>query len=165
METLLALALTMGTTPALATDWQVHDVTDRPRGTIGIGVTASGVLQDGSRKFTANLIVNCSDSTTAVFVESGGLSVKQNATVSFTLDRGSAQSGEEWRPCKGGDCIGLWNEPGIAFAQSLFDKAALKMLIARKYDDQVEANFEITGARTALQPVSEKCGWPDIKTR
>jgi hypothetical protein len=145
IDALLALMLVVGTAPALATDWQAH------------GVTASAVLQSGPRKFTANLTVNCSDNSTMVFVQSGGLSAGDKATVSYVLDRGAVQSAQ-WRACQSGDCVGLSGGAGIAFAQSLFDKAALKMLIARKYGEQVEVDVQVAGARAALQPMGEKCG-------
>jgi hypothetical protein len=160
-----ALVTSMTSANAHAADWQPQNVTDHLRGVIGIGAYASGSMQNKFGTYQASLSVNCADNSTTVGVSSRGLTVVgDSATVSWTLNGGSVNRGY-WQVCQSNDCVGLWNGAGISFAKSLFDKVLLRMVIAPKYGGEIDVDFAIAGARDALQPVGEKCGWlPKAKT-
>lgn len=157
----LALLLTL-TVPCWvsAQDWQEHNVTDHLRGKIGTGVWVTGQIEDERRRIhDGQLVANCSDNATTMYVGSDRVFIGgESSRIAWTLDGGPIQQGT-WNICADSKCAGLWHGNGIPFLKSLFDKNVLKVTI-RRYDNQeVYGTFNITGAKAALEPIGQACGW------
>ena len=140
--------------------WISHDVLDHLRGKIGIGAKVEGYLEDRTNGMKrGELVVNCSQNSTTVYVGGrpfyfGGESVR----VEYAVGAGAVQTAH-WNVCAASDCVGLWHGTGIPFARSLFDKGSLKLTLHRRFSDPVLAQFSIAGAREALSPIAQLCGW------
>lgn len=157
LATLLTLLIPCG---SLAQGWQERNVTDHLRGKIGIGQWVKGLMEDErGRTHPGELVANCSDNSTTVYVGSDNVFVGGNSSqVAWTLDNGPVQRGI-WSICADNRCVGLWNGNGIPFLKSLFDKNLLKVTI-RRYDGQaLNGTFAVSGAKVALETVGQLCGW------
>lgn len=145
---------------AFAQGWQGQNVTDHLRGKVGLGQRLSGLMEDErGRTHPGYLVANCSDNSTTMYVGSDRVFVGGNSSrVAWTVDNGPVQHGT-WNICADNRCAGLWHGNGIPFLKSLFGKNLLKITI-RRYDGQaLNGTFTISGAKEALEPVGQLCGW------
>jgi len=143
-----------------AQGWQERNVTDHLRGKIGIGAWVKGDIEDERRRtHDGQLVANCSDNATTMYVGSDQVFIGGDSSrVAWTLDNGPVQQGA-WNICADNKCAGLWRGNGIPFLKSLFEKNVLKITI-RRYDGQhIYGTFNIAGAKAALEPIGQACGW------
>jgi hypothetical protein len=159
LASLTAILAFAAAAPALASDWELHDVTDHLRGKIGIGMTANGFMHNRYGRFPAALVVNCSDNSTTVFILSDNLNVfGDSAVVEYTLDGGTVHKAT-WNVCQANNCVGLWHGAGIPFAKSLLGKGLLRTVIHRAYGEEIDADFAIADGAASMRYVGLECGW------
>lgn len=156
---LICLAVWAASTPALA-DWRSHTVNDHLKGNVGVGISASGSMEDRYGSRPAELTINCADNSTSVYMGRKGLFFGSRSAVSvaYNFDGGPVQRAA-WNVCDTSDCVGLWNGQGIPFIKSMAGKSVLRVTITRSFAEPVNATFSIGGIESALEPVGQKCGW------
>jgi hypothetical protein len=156
----LLLVSVLPAATALAGDWTGHNVTDHLRGVVGVGARAKGTLEDNTnRSRPGEVVVNCAQNSTTVYVGGTGFYFgSDSVAVEYTLNGGPVQRAR-WNVCAASDCVGMWNGAGIPFIKSLFDKALLRISIARRFAEPVNGTFAIVGAAEGLEPVGRACGW------
>jgi len=156
----LAMIVTvLSVSAAHAGDWIARNVTDKAGGNIGIGTTSVGEIQERTGNFPAELTINCSKGATTVFVTSKFTSFgRDDVPIEFTTDGDGVQKAR-WSICDDKNCAGLWDDWGIRFIKSLFGKSTIQMTFYRRVGEPLSATFPIAGARQAIEPVGEACGW------
>lgn len=153
---MIATVLTVSV--AHAGDWVARNVVKRG-GTIGIGTTSVGEIEDRAGNIPAELTINCSEGATTVFVTSKSTSFgRDDVPVEYTTDEDGIQKAR-WDICDDRNCAGLWNDSGIRFIKSLFGKSTLRMTLYRRVGEPLSAKFPIAGAKEAILPVAVACGW------
>src|SRR5262249_55256621 len=140
-------------------EWTSHIVTDPPRrGKIGIGASVASQIESGVTELT----VNCSDRSTTVFITSWLLPAgDDDIRVEYTIDGLEPAYREVWQRCKTKDCVGLWNDLGRPFAESLLNRSHLKFVM-KLSAGELTAIFRIEDSARNLRQVGVDCGWPVI---
>lgn len=161
IATALGVILTgcLSASPASSGDWTQHNVTDHLRGVVGVGIQATGEMEDNRSQRKAELVINCANNSTTLYAGAKYFYFGHDPVrVEYSLNGGPVQNAT-WSTCASSDCVGLWHGQGIPFAKSLFEKVMLRFTVHRSFSGPVYGTFAIAGAKEALEPVGQLCGW------
>lgn len=152
------------TTPVDTSSWRVTSETSPVDDTTKVFLT-SPALEESRGKYGKpsrfTLMIACRENSTNIWVHFGGhfMSDYQHGRVTYRVDKKTAQR-KQFKESNNHEALGLWNGgASIPFIKSLFGANRLFVQATPHSESAVDAEFDITGLETAIQPLRESCNW------
>lgn len=115
-------------------------------------VDFSGIGDGGGQ-----LVIRCSENTTAFFLSTNMFMSEEAPSVSYRVDEKPAVK-TNWNRSSSYKAIGLWRGgQSIPFLKGLSE--AKKLTVRVQERDRLQMSFDLTGIQGALKEVSAACNW------